>query len=317
MTLRQDLSAVAYEYADEVARRSFIGQRVAPLFGVAQDEAAYPIISRENFLKPETDARANDGTYNFIDGQFGSGTYKCEEHGLSSLLDDRRKKKYRNFIDFEEADTRMLVHKLLLNHERRVASMVINATTFTAHAPATVWSTSASATPTTDIETGLQTIRQGSGMPPETVSLILSHTDFVEMCKTTDVLNLVSYTFSANQGVRPAILKPMHIATILGIKEVLVGVSAYDTTEEGVAVSASGVWGTGYAMLAVLADSADQPLELPSAFRTMLWTEDSPEFPVMERYYDNDRRGEVLRARLDSDEVLTADANLLTYLLST
>ena len=315
VTLRRDLTAAANEYAELKARElGFIGMRVAAMFGVGMQAATYPVICRENFLKREEDSRQGDGRYNFIDGKFGSRSYECVDRGLSSLLDDATRRRYSTFLDFEVAMTRILTHKILLNHEYRTATLAW--ATGSAQSVSNAWSDATNGTPLANIATGLDTIRQNTGIPQSMVSLVLPQADFTNMCRTAEVIDQVKYTFSGSGGVRPAILKAEHIATILQIKEVLIAGAGYDIKEEGITPSVSSIWTAGKAQLAVLAD-ADAPLEEPSAWRTLLWKEDSPELPVMERYYSDDRRGQVLRQRHNSVEVGTADADLLNYLIDT
>ena len=53
-----------------------------------------------------------------------------------------------------------------------------------------------------------------------------------------------------------------------------------------------------------------------AAARTIIWDVDAPDFPVMESYRDETVRGDIVRARMDTDEVLTAELNLLAYKLT-
>lgn len=317
VSLRRDLTATAYEYADQIAISEMIGLKVAPIFKTGEAKSSYPIITRKNFTKQDNDKRGSDGRYNFIDTEFDSGNFDCEDRGLSDLLDDARKKRYATFLDFEAAVSRILTYRMMMGLERRIAAMAFNAVTFTAHNATTSWATATTADPAGDVQTGCRAISRKTGIPKSRISLICPESDFDLLCKTAAIIAQVQYTFSGNAGVRPAVLKPQHIATVLGIKEVLVPDGAYDSAPEGETESLTAVWTEGKAMLAVLAEGENYSLELPAAFRTMLWVEDSLEYPVIDRYYDNDRRGEVIRARANSDEVLTSEADLLSYYIDT
>jgi len=149
------------------------------------------------------------------------------------------------------------------------------------------------------------------------ISLICPRADFRYMVRTAEMIDQVKYTYGANSGIRPHLLKPAQVAAILGIKEVLVPELAYNSKPEGETASMSAIWTAGKAMLAVLADGEDYPLELPAAWRTMLWTADAPVDPVVERYRDESRRSQIVRCRQNTDEVATAEADLLAYLLDT
>jgi len=315
-TLRRDLAAVAKEYDDLMAQSMFIADRVAPAFPVAEAAAAYPVWLRESFLKAADTNRNPDGSYNRIDGELGTLTYECVEHGLETALDDRRLRLYSSFIDFEMAMTRTLRHRVLLAREKRVAALVNNAVTFSAVAAATAWSTHATAVPMTDIGTGLTKLELNTGIPRSQVSVIMPQADYINCVQCATVIAKLQYTFSGNQGIQPHLVKPAQLATILDVKEVLVAMGGYDTKEDVITPSVSAIWAAGYVTLAYLA-TPGQPLEMPSAFRTMRWTADASEDIVVERYRDETVRSGIVRVREDSDEVATAEADLMNYLIST
>jgi hypothetical protein len=309
-TLRRDLAAAAMEYDADAARMMFIGQRLAPLCLVGEPSAKYPILTRENFLKTVETRRAKDGRYNRSEGEFDTGTYDCEEHGLEAPLDDAKVRRYASFFDMEQAETRRLYHNLLLDHERRVRAAW---TGFTAHAATTAWANAASAVPIQDILTGCRTLEQNCGMPRSMFSLAVSQLDFQYLSNCASVTDRIKYSYP---GILPGQLTAQIVAAILGIKEVLVAGSAYDTKEEGITPSLSQVWASGSAWLAVLAAERSS-IDQPSAARTFLWTGDSPDLVVAETYREEGVRGDVLRVRQNTDEALTAEIDLLVYEITT
>ena len=319
-TLRRDLSVVAQEYDAELAAQTFIADRVAPRLPVAVQAAEYPVWIRENFVKEDDVNRNNDGSYNRIDGGLGTLTFSCDEHGLEASLDDRKRKMYASFIDFETTMTRSLRHRILKARERRVASMVINASTYSAASASVNWDTAATGVPLTDIATGIAAIQLKTGIPGSMMSLVLSKADFDNCVSTTQVINKLQYTYGGgggdNKGIIPHLIRPAQLAAICGIKEVHVGMGGYDTTEEGITPSMSAIWTAGYAMLAVLGTPGGG-LDTFGAWHTFDWTADSSDMPVVERYRDETRRADIVRVRDDADEVATAEADLLNYLIDT
>ena len=312
ITLRRDLSAVAQEYDAERAVTMFIGRRVAPVAEVGEESATYPIFNRESFKKPQETKRASGARYNRITGEFGSGNYTCEEHGLEYPIDDKRRKRYATFLDAEQAAVRILRFQILLAHERRVSAL-ISGGGFTNHNAATVWSTSATAVPIDDILTGAETLEDNCGIPRSEFSLIIPRSDLREMLATTQVSDKVKYTYP---GVQPALLQPAQIAAMLGITEVIVAAGSYDSTEEGVAESNTQIWTAGVTYLGLLAREGD-PFEAAALARTILWTADSPTLPVIETYRDDPVRSDIVRMRDDTDEVLLCDADLFGYKITT
>jgi hypothetical protein len=315
-TLRKDLTQVATEYDAELAQQGFIGDIVAPFFKVQEAAAQYPIIVRENFLKKNDDRVSDKSGYNRIDSTFDAGSYDCEDKGLEDVLSDKVQRRYGSFLDCERARTIITTHQVKLCREARVASLVMNTSIYTPHNATVSWATAASADPAADVESGILALTR-IGIPRSMITLICPRTDFNLLCATTAIKSQVQYTFGENNGIRPAVLESRHIAAILKIGQVLIPELSYDTASEGVTESLSQIWGSGKAMLAVLAPRADAPLEMPAAWRTMLWVKDSPQYPVVERYRDEPVRAEVLRVRANTDEVATAEANLLAYMIDT
>lgn len=312
VSFRPDISAVLSEFDDEKAAMSFIGMRAAPVWESAEAEGQYPIINREYFKKAANTKRTSSGAYNRILGEFGQGTFSTEEHGLEHPIDDRRRRKYATLFDAESAAARILRYQILLAHERRVAAAYV-AAGFTNHNVSTAWSTVASATPINDVITGADAIQDACGIGREYLSLIIPRADYLELLQVTQIINKSLYVY--NDSVIPAELQPQQLAAMLGIKEVIVARSAYDTKEEGIAESMTQIWTAGICYLCVLANAGDD-LSIPSALRTILWVGDSPAMPVVETYRDDAVRADIVRVRDDTDEVLTGEADLFVYQLT-
>ena len=308
---RDDLSILAKEYDEQKAIGRFIARQAAPVAEVASAEGQYPIMNRENFKKPAKTGRTEGSNYNRVSGTFGSGTYDCQEHGLEYVIDDRRLKRYRRLFDAELAATQILRFQLLLAHERRVAALYSGGG-FSNTNVATAWSTSDTAVPLDDILTGLETLEDKCGVGPEDISLIIPRADFREMMACAQVTDKVKYTYP---GMQPALLQAMQVAAMLGIKSVLKARSVYDSTEEGVAESNTQIWTAGVMYLAVLAEESET-LETASAARTILWTADAPELPVVESYREEKIRSDVVRTRDDTDEILMGETDLFVYQLT-
>ena len=315
-TLRRDLQATAMEYAAETAQGMFIADRVCPACTVEQQAAEYPVWLRENFLDIADGSRTEDGAYNRISSRLGSLNYATEEYGFEQSLDDRKRARWASLLDWEQQATRSEVHRLLLARERRAAAVVNDSSTFTAVSADTIWSTHASAVPLTDIGTGLTALELRTGLPRSLISVIMPQGDFINCVSCTQVRDLLKYTFNSNDGIQPHLVTPAQLATILGVKEVLVGMGGYNTANEGLTASISAIWTAGHVTLAYLASPGD-PIDAMSAFRTMRWRDDTPEDIVVETYRDNKVRADVVRVREEADEVATAEADLMNYLIDT
>ncbi len=311
VAFRADLAAFAREFISEKALKNFIGMRAAPVFGVPEAEGGYPIFNRENFQKMADVKRTSRGAYNRIQGEFGRGTYDCEEHGLEHSIDDRMRRRYARLFDAEKAATEMLIYQILLAHEYRVATLYSGGG-WTNTNVSTAWSTAASAVPINDIQTQLDNILDATGVPPEDCSIIIPRADYLEMIQTAQIADLTKYTYP---GVQPAVLNSQQIANILGVKQVLVGRAAYDSKEEGITPSFAQLWTAGVIYVCVLAEP-EAPLESPSAARTIMWEGDAGEIPVVETYREDKTRSDVVRVRDDTDEILMGATDLFVRKLT-
>jgi len=305
---RDDLAAIANEYDERTAATRFIGRRVAPLAPVDKMVGEYPIMNRENFTKPARTERAQSGAYNRITGEFGKGTYTCEEHGLEHPIDDRRRARYAHLFDAESAATRILRFQLLLNHERRIYSL-ISGIGWTNHDVATAWSSATTAVPLDDIQSGVEAIQDACGAANDEIRLVIPRADYRELLRTTQVKEKVLAGFT---GLPPAQMKPQQLAALLEIGGVLRAAASYDTKEEGVAETHGQIWTAGVMWLLVCCNENDG-LDMPSAARTIIWTAGAPALPVVETYRDDTVRADIVRARDDTDEVAISDANVFGY----
>jgi len=306
------MAVLSKEFEDQKAIGRFIANRAAPIIKVAEASGGYPIFNRESFKKPAGgNPRATGAGYPRIVGDFGKGTYDCEDYGIEYPIDEKMRRKYATLFDAERAAARILTFQGLLTREVRVATLYSGGG-FTNHNVATAWSTSATALPFDDIETGINAISDNCGVGKGDISLIIPRVDLREMLSTAQVADKSKYTFA---GIQPAMLEAIQVAGMLGIKEVLIVGSSYDSTEEGYAESMSQIWTAGVIYICVLADDGDT-FEEPSAARTALWIGDSPTLPVFESYREDKVRCDVLRERADLDEVLQGATDLFVYKLT-
>ena len=311
VVFRTDLSAQVQEYDASAAAARFIARRAGPVFPSPVCTGGYPIMRRGNFKKPVNTKRAEGGKYNRIAGEFGKGTFDCEEHGLEYAIDDRRRARYLTLFDAEKAAVQIDRFQLLLAAEVRMGAMYA-AAGLTNHNVATAWTTVATAVPLDDIQDGIEAVQDACGASGAQMSLIIPRTDYRELLKTTQVINKGKYTYP---GLQPAQLQAAQIAAMLGIKQVLIAQSVYDNVEKGITESNTMIWPAGVMYIAVLCEE-DDPLEIPSAARTIQWTQGAPELPVVESYREENIRSDIVRSRDDVDEVMIGEVDLFAYQLT-
>lgn len=308
VVFRPDLSVQLQEYADKKAAGKFLAPRACPIWNSSEQSGEYPIMNRENFKKRNPNARTEGGAYNRIIGEVGQGTFSCDEHGLENPVDDRRRRRFARYFDAQASAARQTWFQNMLNWEYRVSQLYANSG-WTNHNVTTAWTTTATAVPLTDLETGINTLEDASGCISQDISLIIPRADYQELMKVAEIIAKIANTYP---GIQPKDLAPSQVANMLEIKQVLIARSVQDSTEEGVAESDSQIWTAGVMYLAVLADPGDD-LEEPCAARTILWTGDSPEMPVVETYREDKVRSNIIRVRDDTDEVMLGAVDLFGY----
>ena len=312
ITNRPDLTVLSKEYDDQKAQARFIAKRAAPIIDVPTRLGRFKIFNRENFKKgPSVPARARGAKYPRITGTFGQGNFDCEDYGIEYPLDDLEVNANANLFSTERAATRILRHQTLLAQELRVAAIYSGAGLSNTNVT-TAWTTIATAVPLDDIQKGIEALGDRCGAGPGEISMVIPRADFREMQRCAQVVDKSKYTL---MGIQPGLLKATEIAQVLDIKEVLVGDGGYDTTEEGYAESNSQIWTAGVIYICVLADEGDTMEEMSFA-RTALWTLDSPVFPVIESYREEDIRSNIIRERADLDVFLQGETNLFAYKLT-
>ena len=302
------LAALLNEYDVEKAAKKFIGRTAAPVFNSPECQGTYPIMNRENFKKRASTRRQQDGSYNRIDGTFGSGTYECEEHGLESRIDRRRRIRYRNLFDAKAAAQQQLWYQQLLNHEFRVHAL-FDGISLTNTNVGTAWSTTGSGVPLTDLETQFEKLEDACGCVREDLTVIIPRADFKELTHTDQVNDKLKYTFRMGAGIQPSMITAKQVADMLNIKQVLVARSVQDSTDEGQSETNAQIWTAGVIYIALLAEEGD-PLETPGGARTIVWDAYESQMPGVYDYGEERTNSDIVRTIMDTDEVAIGDADL-------
>lgn len=304
---RPDLGAKTQEFLDGLD--GFISTDIFPIFPVPEKTAEIPNLPAEAMLSlPET-RRAPKSAYGRSDWQFDTQNYNCEEHGWEDPVDDVQAALYARYFDAEFVSARRAAGIVKRNQEKRLADFLFNLTTFAGKTAAvtTEWSTAATAKPASDVKTARMAVYDATGVMPNTV--VMSRVVRENLNLVTDIIDRIKYT---NGAVDMLNLADKLIAQALGVDQVLVGNSKYNSADEGQAFAAANIWDDEYCLVCQVDNSPD--LEDPSIGRTFMWTEDADEDVVIESYREEQTRANVVRARQHTDEFAL---NLATgYLLS-
>ncbi len=295
---RPDLGIAVSEYVEGVTL-PFIGLKVMPIFNSPLQASSYPVIPKEALLKIPDTSRAPRGNYQRGTWEYERGTFATAEQGWEEPIDDVE----RALFDQEapgQADfvaTQRGMNHIMRGQEKRIADKVFNASNFSANTITNEWDDATNAVPIDDVNDGILSFRNASGMLPD--ALIISYSTFLDLKVVDQVVDQLKYTFP---GIDINGMTATQLAQLFSIPQVLVGGSVYDSSGEGIDTSISALWSNEYAALVKISNGQD--LTQPGIGRTFLWTEDSPQNPVVEEYRDETIRSDVYRVRHNVDERL-------------
>lgn len=302
-TQRPDLAASFEEFDLMMDSRGFIGQRVLPTVDVAKQSGNFGKIPIEELLQNRETKRASGSGYNRGDWNFEPATYACDEHGLEEPVDDREAEMYRDYFDAELVAAQRAMRGVLESQERRIASLVFNATTWTGSSLTTAitneWDDATNATPIADVEAAIQKVYDGSGLWPN--ALIINRKVFRNLRQCSEIIDRVKY--QGFQDVRTENITTAALAQVFDLDQIIVAGGTKNTANEGQTASLSPVWSGEYAMVAKVATGSD--FREPCIGRIFHWSGDgSSEDGTVETYRDETARADIVRVRHDVDELI-------------
>jgi hypothetical protein len=293
---RPDLGQVVTETASQASELGFIAPVVMPYFSVTEQSGVYPVIPAKALFNIVDTKRGPKGNYNRSVENFESGIYATSENGLEMPIDERFKNIYKSMFDMEAAVSNILMGKIQRAYEVRVANKIMNTANYPSVNVSKKW-TDVSADVKADVDASKETMRK-KGVPPNL--LVISWTTFLTIKKTTMVKDAIKYIFpdTAKSG---AITKE-HLEAYLEI-DIEVAGALQNSAKKGANASLADIWSSDYAMLCRVAAPGSDISE-PSVGRTLIWNEGASEDFVVEEYYEDQVRANILRVRHDTDEAL-------------
>lgn len=277
-----------------------IAHLVSPILPTAEQAGTYPAITRESILQTPDAKRGPGGTYNRVDFESEDKSYSTEDLGLEGKLPDDRRKFFASDFDAEMITTDGIRGLLMLAREIRLAAQIFNTSTWTG---ASLYTDVSSAAPWATISSDVlgtivaakAKVRALTGIQPDT--LVIGPTNRDNLVKNTALRSALGANAQITEAAMLAALP-----AIIGLRKIFVSSAVKNAAVEGQTFSGSDVW-AGYAMVC---KTPDNPMNLnePAVARTLLWTADSPEDPVVESYREEQTRSDVFRVRHNVDEVV-------------
>jgi hypothetical protein len=293
---RADLGIAFHEYDPTLL--GFVATKILPILAVMKKSATLSVIVRENLKRVDT-KRANGAAFNRIGLTAEDLAYACQGHGLEAQLTDVDRENYADDYDAEIETTQILKKKFYNELEIETATAVFNTTTWTGAAlytdnKATPWSTTA-----TDIFAQItaakEKVRANTGVKPD--ALIIGEAAMNNLLINDDVRG----RFPGAMVITEEMLRA-NMASLFGLKELIVGGAVYDSAKEGQDFTAADIWDYKYAMVAKI-QRGPTKVE-PGLGRTVIWTGvSSPdeEQPVLQ-YREPQTKSDIFQIEQFSEE---------------
>lgn len=200
--------------------------------------------------------------------ELDTDTYRADKYSLHKDIADEERANQDQVIDMDRDATEWLSQQGLIHDDKLFVAEIFKTSTWTGSStggditPSTKWDASGS-TPITDIRAQIFSMAEKTGHAP--TDLIMGGRVWEALQDNADFLSRIAF---GTPGA-PQIVSLDLLASILGLKRVLIGMGVENTATEGATDAFSFLIG-GNAMLAYFPDSPS--LLKPSAFYKFAWT---------------------------------------------
>ncbi len=304
-TQRPDL-ATFLEFDLESEKAGYIATKVLPVIDVPSQAGNFGKIPLEQLLQTRDTKRNSGSGYARGSWNFAPAVYATNEHGAEEVLDDRDVKLYAEYFDAEQISTLRAFSAVLRNAEIRAASAIFNASTWTGGSLTTVvtneWDSNhtANADPIGDIEAAVAKVYDGSGLWPN--ALVINRRVFRNLRNLDQIIERINSSGAGSPSKASDITEQM-LAAVFDLDHIIVAGTSKNSATEGQAATPTQIWSSEYAMVCRISTSAD--MRDPCIGRTFHWTADGSSIGgTVESYREEARRGEILRVRHETDEVI-------------
>lgn len=285
--------------------RGMIADQIFPVITVQRQSNVFARIDRGSWFRLPDTNRAPGTAFREVNYTVSSDTYFAKNYGLASAIPFEVLDNADPPWDPAQRQTEFLYDQLMLDFEVRVASTTFggvgSSSTLTG---AAAWSDFANSDPLTNIETGIEAIRQTTGYTPNLA--IIGQRAWLKMRRHPDIVRAIY----AGAGVGGT-ATPQQFGELIGVDRVLVPGVIKNTAGEFAntdAQSFTDVWSTHM----VLAYATGNPgIMTPTFGLAFRWTgpnigANGPGNFAIERKRDTDTLREIIRTGYYQDEHIVA-----------
>jgi len=302
-SVRADLAAF-FEFDLEMEKREYIGTKVLPVVDTLLSSDDPGKIPLESLLQEVDTTRSSGSGYNRGSWKFDRFNYSTRENGWEEPVDERDKKRLQDLLQIEQISYSRAVNFVMKNHEKRVADLVFNPSTWTGGALTTgvsnEWDDAVDATPIVDVNAARLKVYEGSGLWPN--ALIINKKVFHNLRQSEEIIERIN-SAGAGSASKASDITAAMLAAVFDLDFILIGGGTKNNAKEGQPASPAQIWDDEYAMVCRIATSVD--MREPCIGRTFHWSEDGSQVGgAVEEYYSDEVRSKIIRVRHDTDEVI-------------
>ncbi len=299
-TIRADINQALIEAPQ--ADVGLIGSQLLPLQNVDAKSGTYLKVQLAGAELLSNNATARDSGSGYSRGirSFSSANFSTDEYGLEEIVPDDTAKDLNRFFSYEAETAKFLLRQLKLSHEKRVSDLIWNATTpFTIADQTRAVAYTNTNIATVDVARDVAAAKLALNKYGYEVNCIAMSANVFELIRRSTLLQNQFFGVISNTGAR--LLNEAEIAAALGVQNLLVGRAAYNTAGKNKAYTGSFIVPD---TKIVVGQIAGGEFTAGGVGRTLVWSGDSAGGFVSESYRDEARRSQVLRVRMNTDEVV-------------
>lgn len=298
-TIRADINQALIE--GPAADVGLIGATLLPLQNVQAKSGTYLKVELGGgeLLSNNAASRSAGSGYQRSIRSFTSANYATEEFGLEELLDDSNVQDLNRFFSYEAETARFLLRQLKLSHEKRVADLLwANTTPFTTSDQSRAVAYTQGNIATIDVARDVAAAKLALAKLGYEANCVAMSANVFELIRRSTLLQNQFFGVISNTGAR--LLTEAEIAAALGVQTLAVGRAAINSANKGKAYSGGFVVPDTKIIVGQIAGGE---FTAGGIGRTLVWAADAAGF-VSESYRDEARRSNVLRVRMNTDEVV-------------
>jgi len=258
--------SVRYNWSEGIADQVF------PEVPVAKESDLYFIYDSSNLRLEET-IRANRAESNVVGQDYSTSSYTLEEHALKTIISDRDRMNADAPLNLDMDTTEDLTERIMIRREVDTAVVCFTTTTWSNNATigsASAWDTG-TANPVVDVLTATTAILQNGYVRANRG--VMGVEVFNKLKVNTITVDRIKYT-------RTGLITEDLIAPLFDLDRVLIGRSARNLNDEGIAASTGFIWGKDMLVYYVpgraslRSPAAGYMLTIGGRFKTKKWREE-------------------------------------------